>query len=95
MGSQGNNTDTKLSIVNKIKDTINKLGVPYKNVVANKKGNKYSVITKDGEVFEVTKLTAIEGKILPSTINNSKWVEHHVGTVRRTIVVVAEETRFG
>jgi hypothetical protein len=60
-------------IVQQIKDTLNTLGLPYKDVVAIRKST-YNVINSKGESIEILKLLQMGGAPLPAKITAAKYL---------------------
>jgi hypothetical protein len=60
-------------IIQQIKDTLNKLDIPYKDVVAIKKST-YNVINNKGESVEILKLLSMGGAPLPAKMTAAKYL---------------------
>lgn len=60
-------------IIQQIKDTLNTLGLPYKDVVAIRKST-YNVINSKGESIEILKLLQMGGAPLPAKITAAKYL---------------------
>jgi len=78
--ASGKMEQTSEEVVSQIKAELDKIGLPYTEVVANDKGSTYFVVTKDGQQHEILKLLKIGGALVKPVLTKAKWINHLIKT---------------
>lgn len=78
--ASGKMEQTSEEIVSQIKTELDKIGLPYSNVVANDKGSTYFVVTKDGQQHEILKLVKTGNALVKPMLIKAKWINHLIKT---------------
>ena len=76
---------TSGEIITNIKSELDKIGLPYKEVVSNEKGSSYKVITNDGTEIEVVKLLKSGGALIKPVLSTAKFINHLIKTEPQTL----------
>jgi 8-oxo-dGTP diphosphatase len=71
---------TSEEVVLQIKAELDKIGLPYSDVVANDKGSTYFVVTKDGQQHEILKLVKTGNALVKPVLTKAKWINHLIKT---------------
>jgi hypothetical protein len=78
--TSGNMEQTSEEVVSQIKAELDKIGLPYSDVVANDKGSTYFVVTKDGQQHEILKLVKTGNALVKPVLTKAKWINHLIKT---------------
>jgi hypothetical protein len=78
--SEGKMEQTSEEVVAQIKTELDKIGLPYSDVIANDKGSTYFVVTKDGQQHEILKLIKTGNALVKPTLTKAKWINHLIKT---------------
>jgi hypothetical protein len=74
--ASGKMEQTSEEVVSQIKVELDKIGLPYSDVVANDKGSTYFVVTKDGQQHEILKLVKTGNALVKPVLTKAKWINH-------------------
>jgi len=78
--ASGKMEQTSEEVVSQIKSELDKIGLPYSDVVANDKGSTYFVVTKDGQQHEILKLVKTGNALVKPMLTKAKWINHLIKT---------------
>jgi hypothetical protein len=78
--ASGKMEQTSEEVVSQIKSELDKIGLPYSDVVANDKGSTYFVVTKDGQQHEILKLVKTGNALVKPVLTKAKWINHLIKT---------------
>ena len=78
--AEGKMEQTSEEVVSSIKSELDKIGLPYSDVVANDKGSTYFVVTKDGQQHEILKLIKTGNALVKPILAKAKWINHLIKT---------------
>jgi LysM repeat protein len=78
--ASGKMKQTSEEVVSQIKAELDKIGLPYSDVVANDKGSTYFVVTKDGQQHEILKLVKTGNALVKPVLTKAKWINHLIKT---------------
>jgi hypothetical protein len=78
--ASGKMEQTSEEVVSQIKSELDKIGLPYSDVVANDKGSTYFVVTKDGQQHEILKLVKTGNALVKPILTKAKWINHLIKT---------------
>jgi hypothetical protein len=78
--ASGKMEQTSEEVVSQIKAELDKIGLPYSDVVANDKGSTYFVVTKDGQQHEILKLVKTGNALIKPVLTKAKWINHLIKT---------------
>lgn len=78
--AEGKMEQTSEEVVSSIKSELDKIGLPYSDVVANDKGSTYFVVTKDGQQHEILKLIKTGNVLVKPILVKAKWINHLIKT---------------
>ena len=78
--ASGKMEQTSEEVISQIKSELDKIGLPYTDVIANDKGSTYFVVTKDGQQHEILKLLKTGGALVKPTLTKAKWINHLIKT---------------
>lgn len=78
--ASGRMEQTSEEVVSLIKTELDKIGLPYDNVVSNDKGSTYFVVTKDGQQHEILRLLKTGGALVQPILTKAKWINHLIKT---------------
>jgi len=78
--ASGKMEQTSEEVVSQIKAELDKIGLPYSDVVANDKGSTYFVVTKDGQQHEILKLSKTGNALVKPVLSKAKWINHLIKT---------------
>jgi hypothetical protein len=78
--ASGKMEQTSEEVVSQIKSELDKIGLPYSDVVANDKGSTYFVVTKDGQQHEILKLIKTGNALVKPILTKAKWINHLIKT---------------
>ncbi len=78
--ASGKMEQTSEEVVSQIKAELDKIGLPYSDVVANDKGSTYFVVTKDGQQHEILKLVKTGNALVKPILTKAKWINHLIKT---------------
>lgn len=78
--AEGKMEQTSEEVISSIKSELDKIGLPYSDVVANDKGSTYFVVTKDGQQHEILKLLKTGNALVKPLLTKAKWINHLIKT---------------
>jgi len=78
--ASGKMEQTSEEVVSQIKSELDKIGLPYSDVVSNDKGSTYFVVTKDGKQHEILKLIKTGNALVKPVLTKAKWINHLIKT---------------
>jgi predicted NAD-dependent protein-ADP-ribosyltransferase YbiA (DUF1768 family) len=71
---------TSEEVVLQIKAELDKIGLPYSDVMSNDKGSTYFVVTKDGQQHQILKLVKMGNLLVKPILTKAKWINHLIKT---------------
>jgi len=78
--ASGKMEQTSEEVISQIKSELDKIGLPYTDVVANDKGSTYFVITKDSQQHEILRLIKTGDALVKPMLTKGKWINHLIKT---------------